>query len=218
MANVRRVFQPARLGAALCLTAVLGSGCIPLDDFMVSLAGRSMRNQRSLDPYENELQNQLLPPEGAVAFSSGNMSATHLGVNLGRSEGSPDVPAPFSQLDMAQNLEMVDAILNPVPPSPESLARGEEMFNRVCATCHGSDGLGSSAPIAEVFPITAAYPLAGPTAEVARGRSDGYLYGMIRIGRGLMPAYAHQVAHYDRWHIVNYLRQMQGVLPQGEAN
>jgi len=50
-------------------------------------------------------------------------------------------------------------------------------------------------------------------------RSDGYLYGMIRVGRALMPAYGHQISHYDRWHIVNYVRQMQGVGPgSGEAD
>lgn len=33
-----------------------------------------------------------------------------------------------------------------------------------------------------------------------------------------MPAYGHQISHYDRWHIVNYVRQMQGVGPgSGEA-
>jgi hypothetical protein len=40
-------------------------------------------------------------------------------------------------------------------------------------------------------------------------RTDGYIYGMIRVGRGLMPPYGHQVAHFDRWNIVNYVRQLQ---------
>ena len=35
-----------------------------------------------------------------------------------------------------------------------------------------------------------------------------------------MPAYGHQIAHYDRWHVVNYVRQLQGLLEvesEGEA-
>jgi mono/diheme cytochrome c family protein len=40
--------------------------------------------------------------------------------------------------------------------------------------------------------------------------TDGYIYTLIRVGRGIMPAYAHQIAHYDRWHVVNYVRQLQG--------
>ena len=32
---------------------------------------------------------------------------------------------------------------------------------------------------------------------------------MIRLGRGLMPPYGHQISHFDRWHVVNYVRQLQ---------
>ena len=39
--------------------------------------------------------------------------------------------------------------------------------------------------------------------------SDAYLYAMIRVGRGLMPEYGSRVTHFDRWHIVNYVRQLQ---------
>ena len=53
----------------------------------------------------------------------------------------------------------------------------------------------------------AAHPLNG---GLAMTRSDGYIYGMIRVGRVWMPAYGHQIAHYDRWHVVNYVRQLQG--------
>lgn len=36
-----------------------------------------------------------------------------------------------------------------------------------------------------------------------------------------MPAYGHQIGHYDRWHIVNYVRRLQGlatvVAPEPES-
>ena len=35
-----------------------------------------------------------------------------------------------------------------------------------------------------------------------------------------MPAYGHQIGHYDRWHVVNYVRRLQGLLEvetEGEA-
>ena len=92
---------------------------------------------------------------------------------------------------------------------PESLARGKQVYERVCIVCHGPDGAGTTGYIFEVFPAMAVYPLGG---ETAMGRSDGYIYGMIRVGRGLMPAYGHQIGHYDRWHVVNYVRQLQGLL------
>ena len=39
--------------------------------------------------------------------------------------------------------------------------------------------------------------------------SDQYIYAMIRVGRGLMPEYGSRITHFDRWHVVNYVRQLQ---------
>jgi hypothetical protein len=41
-------------------------------------------------------------------------------------------------------------------------------------------------------------------------RTDGYLYAIIRAGRGLMPSYGPRTSHRERWAIVNYDRQLQG--------
>ena len=71
---------------------------------------------------------------------------------------------------------------------------------------HGETGVGAEAYIADKHPLLPIYNLSGP--QVA-GYTDGYIYGMIRVGRGLMPAYAHQISHFDRWHIVNYVRTLQ---------
>jgi hypothetical protein len=61
-----------------------------------------------------------------------------------------------------------------------------------------------------------AFPLATGGALI---RSDGNIFGMITVGRGIMPAYGHQVAYWDRWHVVNYIRQLQGrvAAPAGAA-
>ncbi len=211
-----RRFRGLRCGAVVALALAASGACTPLDDLMGDVFKRSMRDQRSFDPYENT----RLPPEGSVPTSSGNAAAGPFQVNVGQPEGASDVPPPFTQLDMAGRPEVVDSLTNPVPPTPESLARGEELYERVCVVCHGPDGKGTTGYIFEVHPAMAAYPLDG---EAAVGRSDGYLYGMIRVGRGLMPAYGHQIGHYDRWHVVNYVRDLQGVggraaAGQGTAN
>ena len=197
------------------LAALSFGACVPLDDAMAAIFGRSMRDQRSFDPYENLEQNALLPPEGSVPFASGNSAAGHFDVNVGQAEGAMDVPPPFTQLDMVSNPGVVDGLVNPVPPTARSLARGEELYARVCTVCHGPDGAGTTGYIYEVHPAMAAYPLQG---ERARAFTDGYLYGMIRVGRGLMPPYGHQIGHYDRWHIVNYVRQLQDSGPGGAGN
>ena len=188
------------------ILAVAASGaCVPLDDFMGDVFGRSMRDQPSFDPYENT----LLPPEGSIPFAAGNYPAAPYDVNVGQPEGSADVPPPFTAEDMSDRPNLLDDLVNPIAPTAESLARGEEVYERFCIVCHGPDGTGITGYIFEVHPAMAAHSL---TAESALERSDGYIYGMIRVGRILMPAYGHQITHYDRWHVVNYVRQLQGLL------
>ena len=194
----------ARHAMAVVVLVAASGACTPLDDAMATIFGRSMRDQPSFDPYEMT----LLPPEGTVPLSAGNYPAGHFDLNVGQPEGSADVPPPFTEEDMADRPEVVDTLTNPVPPTPESLARGEQVYERVCIVCHGPDGAGTTGYITELFPLLATYPLTG---ESAMGRSDGYIYGMIRIGRVLMPPYGHQIGHYDRWHVVNYVRRLQGM-------
>lgn len=194
------------LPAAILAVAASGA-CVPLDDFMGDVFGRSMRDQPSFDPYENT----LLPPEGSIPFAAGNYPAAPYDVNVGQPEGSADIPPPFTAEDMSDRPNLLDGLVNPVPPTAESLARGEEVYERFCIVCHGPDGTGITGYIFEVHPAMAAHSL---TAESALERSDGYIYGMIRVGRILMPAYGHQITHYDRWHVVNYVRQIQGLLDE----
>lgn len=193
---------PRLLVAALALTVT--SGCKPLDDVMVSIFGRSMRDSRSFDPYENVLP----PPQGSVAFSASNFPAGPGQVNLGEPEGTDLVP--FTQSDMipiGTGNAVVAGLENPFAMDDSvALARGEVLFNRHCAVCHGVRGLGAEATIVAKHPTVAAYNLNGP---VVAGYTDQYIYGMIRVGRGLMPPYGFRIPHYDRWTIVNYVRKLQ---------
>lgn len=186
------------------------SACNTLDDAMVAVFGRSMRDQPSFDPYENP----RLPAEGAVSFSSGNFPADRSSVVVGAAETRDyDVP-DFTQAQTANPAnELLAGLENPVPADEASLARGEELYLRYCAVCHGPAGLGAESYILEKWPALAAFNLA---LDPVRGYPDGYIYGMIRVGRGLMPAYGHQITHFDRWNIVNYVRQLQATSAAGQ--
>ena len=187
-------------GLALSVTA----GCKPLDDTMVAIFGRSMRDSRAFDPYENV----QAPPPGAVSFSSSNFPSGPGAMNLGEPEGG-DVPL-FTQADMipiGTGNAVVQSLSNPFAMDDTvAMARGEVLYNRHCAVCHGNNGMGATATIVAKHPTVAAYTVAGP---VVAGYADQYIYGMIRVGRGLMPAYGFRIPHYDRWTIVNYVRKLQ---------
>jgi len=188
---------------ALLAIGTLGA-CKPLDDALVLVFGRSMRDQRSFDPYENPRP----APVGSVPFAAANYPAAEGEVNIGQPEGVY-IP-PFTQADLGTpgiGGPAVQGLVNPTDPTDAaSLARGEELYLRWCVVCHGPDGVGANAYIAQHHPVLPAYNLSGP---VVAAYSDSYIYAMIRVGRGLMPEYGSRVAHFDRWHIVNYVRQLQ---------
>jgi mono/diheme cytochrome c family protein len=186
---------------ALLIALVVPAACEPMDTALQGIFGRSMRSQISFDPYENPLN----PPEGAVSFASGNHPALPGQVNLGQHDMAPDVP-PFTSTDMAANPAIPNSLVNPVPADSASLARGQVMFTRMCSICHGPEGDPSQALILPKLPAMVAFPLA---TGLATTRSDGYIFGMMTVGRGVMPPYGHQISYYDRWNIVNYVRVLQ---------
>ncbi len=87
--------------------------------------------------------------------------------------------------------------------TPAVIARGEKIFLRVCASCHGAKGQGDG-PIVPRFP--APPPLDAPHA---RALSDGQLFHILMRGQGVMPAHGAQVSPADRWSVVAFIRSLQ---------
>jgi mono/diheme cytochrome c family protein len=101
-------------------------------------------------------------------------------------------------------LDSMSGIANPTAADARSLRNGRMYYQINCAVCHGEAGKGDGPILAAraIFPP----PLIGPSAE---GRSDGYIWGIIRNGRGAMPSY-NRIEELDRWDVVNYVRGLQG--------
>jgi mono/diheme cytochrome c family protein len=66
--------------------------------------------------------------------------------------------------------------------------------------------VGTNAYIADKHLLLPAYNVSGP---LVAAYSDPYIYAMIRVGRGVMPEYGSRITHFDRWHVVNYVRRLQ---------
>lgn len=99
---------------------------------------------------------------------------------------------------------------NPLPPTPENLARGKILFDRFCLTCHGQAGKGDG-PLIPKFPNPPSF-----TSKAVREYPEGRFYHIISRGSGMMASYASQIAPEDRWRIVHYLRTLTS--PQGQTN
>jgi len=106
--------------AALAALLVASTGCTPLDDAMVAIFGRSMRDSRSFDPYESPAPR----PENSVPFSAGTRAPTPGAVNIGVPELGPYVPEiAQSDLNPPPGSDLVQNLPNPVEADGESLAR-----------------------------------------------------------------------------------------------
>lgn len=199
---MRREHRMALLAAATLCAA----GCEPWynrvpspDDLMHAVPWFDhMIGSRAVHPYESAAipRNSVpgtVPVGGAegnweAEFKAGNATTADQLVNpfAGGAAGTAQVPGP----QVAMSTSTV-------------AARGDTLYQTFCAVCHGGSGDGKG----PVGPRVAAPSL---LAAPAAGRSDGYLYSIIRYGRGVMPRYGDKVYRpADRWAIVNYVRNLQ---------
>ena len=102
-------------------------------------------------------------------------------------------------------IDSMAALANPTPVSEASLANGRKYYTINCAVCHGDTGAGNGPATQNQYGM----PQISIIGAITQGRTDGYIYGMIRNGRGLMPTY-NRIEEMDRWDVVNYVRALQG--------
>jgi hypothetical protein len=99
---------------------------------------------------------------------------------------------------------------NPVPSTPESLARGAELYALNCAQCHGPQGLGDGGVGATWGGPDVVPHLGDPAKYGDESRyPDGYFYHYIIVGKNLMPSFGYKLTTKEVWEIVNYLRVLQ---------
>jgi mono/diheme cytochrome c family protein len=86
---------------------------------------------------------------------------------------------------------------------PPVLARGAERFKIYCAPCHDQRGEGKGILAAQGLPTTSLH------IDRLKAADDGYIFGVITEGRGLMPSYRWPIPPADRWAIIAHVRELQ---------
>ena len=127
---------------------------------------------------------------------------------------APGAPAPAQQPDFSKNTwelpDDADKTKNPVPSTPESIAKGKELyFERTkgnCVFCHGDTGAGNEAN----FPRLRRKPADLTNKERMTAMTDGEVFWKITKGiTGIMPAGENRMKDpEERWHVVNYIRTL----------
>lgn len=95
---------------------------------------------------------------------------------------SPQQPAsgPSPTVIPAEAARMV----NPVKPTPESLAHAKKLYGYDCALCHGTNGDGKGDAVADMKLQMKDYT----NPATLKDMTDGELFYIIRNGKGQMPA------------------------------
>ncbi|MFQ5690011.1 MAG: c-type cytochrome [Gemmatimonadota bacterium] len=127
----------------------------------------------------------------------------------------PDGTVPVDGRREYGLLEADTLLHSPLSGSPEDVARGKVLFGQFCTPCHGPTGTGDGPVVQRPrgIPFTPALNL---HSDRARGLSDGYIWGMMAEGRGLMPSYR-RIPPEDRWYVVAYVRALQTGAADGRA-
>ncbi len=166
------------LACVICLLAISGAGfTLPWD--------KDMQDQPSLKPQESQV--------------SVNRSSVPIG-------GKDVYPPPKDIIELVQaRLEAGRTLVNPIARSPESLARGRELYERHCLVCHGEQGQGNG-PVGRLFvpqPMELNF-------DYVQLQPDGQIYYTISHGSIAMPFYRQAIVPEDRWHLVNFIKEVFG--------
>lgn len=116
--------------------------------------------------------------------------------------GSVPITGREDSLDLLTGLTN---LVNPVLRIEASVERGRMLFDTYCIVCHGPAGHADGTVVPKFVPPP------DLTVDASKQRSDGYIYAMIKQGRGIMPKYGDKIRGLDRWNVVNYVRKLQGV-------
>ena len=167
--------------SVLAALALLVAGCT-LDDIVKQLPYlATMTRQPSVAPYTMNR-----PPVPGTVPVTGTEPALRISANR-------------------DTLALIDRLVNPRSRTAESLERGRWLYATYCAVCHGPAGAGDGQMAVPNGP----FPPMPVTSARARTFTDGYIFTLVRFGRGVMPRYGDKVRGNDRWDLVNYVRELQ---------
>lgn len=170
---------------ALIAGAGLGvTGCTEMEDGMARVATLNfMREAPFFDPYEAPRPAPVnsVPVDGPSEKWEPAVEKTEVGL---RAWG--------------------DTLTNPLAMDEAVITRGAEVYATYCSVCHGVSAQGDG-PIVGPGKFPLATNLTLPTTVE---RTDGYIYAIVRVGRGLMPSYQ-RITPAERWAVVNYVRYLQ---------
>ncbi len=119
--------------------------------------------------------------------------------------GACAIAPALAAAPIAQGNPDAARITNPVAATQESIAEGKRLYQRHCASCHGSNGEGGLGN--DLIP-----PAPDLTdKEWKHGSTDGEIFAVIKNGvppeLNMVP-FGDQLKDAEIWNVVNYIRSL----------
>lgn len=181
---------------ALLFIANCESSKPPLE-FFPDMYDSPARESQEIDNFNNPTGRRL-PPVGVIP------------VNY--------YPYPFKDAVTQDDLKNPEkGLANPISsPTLADYKRGEDRYQVFCSPCHGVRGAGNGTVIGPEPRFQQAPP--SLLTEKVGGWTDGQIYHVITMGRGLMSSYAYQLEPEDRWKLILYVRKLQAADRKSKTN
>jgi mono/diheme cytochrome c family protein len=96
------------------------------------------------------------------------------------------------------------AKVNPVKPTPVSLASGKKTYGTDCAMCHGKTGAGDGDLATDMKLTLKDYRNPDSLKDI----SDGEIFSIIEKGKGQMSGEEGRLKAPQIWDLVNYVRSL----------
>ncbi|TGN11950.1 c-type cytochrome [Leptospira ilyithenensis] len=180
---VRLLFALALLSLANCEYKT------PVWEYFPNMYDSPARESQEADSFSRNGAASRIPPKGAIPVGY--------------------FPYPYTAVATPDNLTNPDkGLKNPIAKANlGDLMLGEKRYQTYCSPCHGVRGAGNGNVVGP-YPRFAQSP-PPVTSDKIRSWSDGQIYHIITMGRGLMGSYAFQIEPEDRWKLIAYIRKLQ---------
>jgi mono/diheme cytochrome c family protein len=100
------------------------------------------------------------------------------------------------------------SLKNPLDSSAAIVSSGKILYDTYCDHCHGPKGLGDG-KVAELDGQVKYAGVANLTSDALKNVSEGHIFHVITMGKGLMWAHGSQISPEDRWKIAKYVKTLQ---------
>ncbi len=106
---------------------------------------------------------------------------------------------------------------NPLDSTAAVIADGKILYETYCDHCHGAKGKGDGkVAVSEKILVDGAMVerpayngVANLTSDALKGVTEGHIFHVITMGKGLMWSHASQISVEDRWKIAKYVKTLQ---------